>query len=40
MKVIIDADGCPVVKSAVEISKSHDIEVLIRQVLSVYPIGP
>lgn len=29
MKVIIDADGCPVVKSAVEISKSHDIEVLI-----------
>ena len=29
MKVIIDADGCPVVKSAVKISKTHDIEVLI-----------
>ncbi len=29
MKVIIDADGSPVVKSAVEISKANDIEVLI-----------
>ena len=29
MKVIIDADGSPVVKSAVEISKAHEIEVLI-----------
>ena len=29
MKVIIDADGCPVVKQAVEISKEYNIEVLI-----------
>lgn len=29
MKVIIDADGCPVVKNAVRISKENEIEVLI-----------
>ena len=29
MKVIIDADGCPVVKNAVNIAKEKDIEVLI-----------
>ena len=29
MKVIIDADGCPVVKNAVRISKENHIEVLI-----------
>lgn len=29
MKVIIDADGCPVVKNAVKISKEKKIEVLI-----------
>lgn len=29
MKIIIDADGCPVVKSAVAIAKENDIEVLI-----------
>lgn len=29
MKVIIDADGCPVVKIAVKVSKENDIEVLI-----------
>ncbi len=29
MKIIIDADGCPVVKNAVKISKTNEIEVLI-----------
>lgn len=29
MKIIIDADGCPVVKNAVNIAKENEIEVLI-----------
>ena len=29
MKILIDADGCPVIKQSIDISKKYDIEIVI-----------
>ena len=37
MKILIDADGCPVVKQATQIAKENNIEVAIFCVIAFPP---